>query len=266
MSALAGADRCLRRLVLASGVLLLLSGYAEAQNPKPKSAPSTAPQPKPSPGFVDTVLKVLGISDAPGTLKGPGEEVTSGALWVTDLASNRAHPVTNQGRYRSPVFVPGNNAILALNGTDLVRFTAGSGEMKTLHPVAGVTKLVGCSSEDPDKVLVLEPGGAGGHPRIGLLSVRSGSVAPLAYDSRSSADLQMVENLEGWTRKYAGKEVYVRRQTKQALSGIVEWSDVFLKTNGKEPIDVSQCGGSNCGQPSLSADGRLLVFVKSESE
>lgn len=266
MSALVRANRCLRRLALASGVLLLLSGYAEGQNPKPKSAPPTAPQPKPSPGFVDTVLKILGISDAPGTLKGPGDEVTSGALWMTDLSSNRAHPVTNQGRYRSPVFVPGSNAILTLNGSDLVRFSAASGEMKKLFPVAGVTKLVGVSSDDPDKVLVLESGGAGGHPRIGLLSVRTGNIAPLAYDSRSSADLQMVENLEGWTRNYSGNQVYVRRQTKQALSGVVEWSDVFLKADGREPMNVSQCGGSNCGQPSLSADGRLLVFVKSEPE
>jgi hypothetical protein len=212
------------------------------------------------------VLKILGISDAPGTLKGPGDEVTSGVLWVTDLSSNRAHAVTHQGRYRSPVFVPGSNAILALDGSNLVRFSAGSGEMRNLYPVAGVTKLVGSSSDDPDKVLVLESGVAGGHPRIGLLSLRTGSIAPLAYDSGSSADLQMVENLEGWTRRYAGKEVYVRRQTKQALSGVVEWSDVFLKADGQEPMNVSQCGGSNCGQPSLSADGRLLVFVKSESD
>ncbi len=259
-------NRRLRRFVLASGVLLLLSGYAEGQNPKPKSTPSATPQSKPSPGFVDTVLKILGVSDTPGTLKGPGDEITSGALWITDLSSQTAHPVTNQGRYRSPVFVPGSNAILALSGSDLVRFSAGSGDMKKLFPVAGVTKLVGCSSDDPDKVLVLAPGDAAGHPRIGLLSVRAGNVAPLAYDASSSADLQMVENLEGWTRRYADKQVYVRRQTKQALSGVVEWSDVILKADGQEPINVSQCGGSNCGQPSLSADGRLLVFVKVEPE
>lgn len=245
---------------------MLLCGYTEGQNQKPKPAPATAPQPKPSPGFVDRVLKILGVSDSPGTLKGPGDEVTSGALWMSDLGSKTTHSVTSDGRYRSPVFVPGSNAILALNGSDLVRFSAGSGEMIKLYPIAGVTKLVGCSSGDPDKVLVLRSGDAGAHPRIGLLSVSTGNVAPLAYDSGSAADLQMVENLEGWTRRYADKQVYVRRQTKQALSGVVEWSDVFLKADGQEPINVSQCGGANCGQPSLSADGRLLVFVKSEPE
>jgi len=259
-------NRGLRRLAPALGVVLLMCGSAVGQNQKPKPVPSTAPQPKPSPGFVDRVLKFLGVSDSPGTLKGPGDEVVSGALWMTDLGSRATHAVTREGRFRSPVFVPGSGAILALSGNDLVRISAGSGEMMKLYPIAGVTKLVGCSAEDPDKVLVLRSGEAGGRPRIGLLSVSTGNVAPVGYDPGSGADLQMVENLEGWTRRYADTQVYVRRQTKQALSGVVEWSDVFLKADDQEPVDVSQCGGSNCGQPSLSADGRLLVFVKSEPE
>jgi hypothetical protein len=115
-------------------------------------------------------------------------------------------------------------------------------------------------------VLILQSGDAGGHPRIGLLSVSTAKVTPLAYDAGSNADLQMVENIEGWTRTYGDKQIYVRRQTKQALSGVIEWSDVFLKADGQTPIDVSQCNGANCGQPSLSADGRLLVFVKVEPE
>jgi len=247
-------------------LVLILNSAAEGQDAKPKPAPPTAAKEKPSPGFIDRVLKFLGIADSPGTLKGPGDEVTSGEVWVADLGSLATHAVASGGSYRSPVFVPGSNEILALSGTELVRFPAGSGEPKKLYAASGVTKLVACSADNPDNVLILQSGDTSGRPRIGLLSVSSAKITPLAYDPSSSADLQMVENLEGWTRIYGEKRVYVRRQTKQALSGVVEWSDVFLKADGQEPIDVSQCKGTNCGQPSLSADGRLLVFVKAAPE
>jgi len=248
-------------------LMLVLGGAAAGQNQKPQgSAPAPAPAKKQSPDFIDKVLKILGISDSPGTLKGPGDEVVSGEVWMADLGSQTTHSVGRGGRYRSPVFVPGSNEILALSGTDLMRFSAGSGEPKKLYPVAAVTKLVGFSADDPDKVLIVQTDDASGHPRIGLLSVGTAKVTPLAYDPSSSADLQMIENLKGWTRTYGNKQVYVRRQTKQALSGVVEWSDVFLKADGQEAIDVSQCNGTNCGQPSLSADGRLLVFVKTAPE
>lgn len=257
----------MRRVVLALSIMLVLGGAAAGQNQKPQgNASAPAPAKKQSPDFIDKVLKFLGISDSPGTLKGPGDEVVRGELWVADLGSQAIRAAGKGDGYRSPVFLPGSNDILALSGSDVVRFPAGGGEMKKLYSIAGVTKLVGFSADDPDTLLILQSGDAGGHPRIGLLSVSTAKVTPLAYDPTSSADLQMVENLEGWTRTYGDKQVYVRRQTKQALSGVVEWSDVFLRADGQEPMDVSQCKGTNCGQPSLSADGRLLVFVKTESE
>lgn len=248
-------------------LMLVLGGAAAGQNQKPQgSVPAPAPAKKQSPDFIDKVLKFIGISDSPGTLKGPGDEVVRGELWVADLGSQTIRAIGKGDSYRSPVFIPGSNDILALSGSDMVRFSTGYGQMKRLYSIAGLTKLVGFSADDPDKVLILQTDDASGHPRIGLLSVSTAKVTPLTYDPNSSADLQMIENLKGWTRTYGKKQVYVRRQTKQALSGVVEWSDVFLKADGQEAINVSQCKGTNCGQPSLSADGQLLVFVKTEPE
>jgi len=264
--ALALGERVIRRLALVVCLALFLVGASAGQNQTPKPPAAPPAKQKSAPGFIDRVLKYLGIADSPGTLKGPGDEVASGELWVADTGSLANHAVASGGSYRSPVFVPGSNEILALSGAELVRFSAGSGEPKNLYSVAGVTKLVAFSADDPDSVLILQSGDGSGHPRVGLLSLSSARVTPLAYDPSSSADLQMIENLEGWTRIYGDKRVYVRRQTKQAVSGVVEWSDVFLRIDGQEPIDVSQCKGSNCGQPSLSADGRMLVFVKAEPE
>jgi hypothetical protein len=255
-----------RRLAPALCFLLFFSVSAAPQNQKPKPAPAPTGKQKSPSSFIDRVLKYLGISDSPGTLKGPGDEAVAGELWVADLSTPVTHAVAAAGRYRSPVFVPGSNEILALSATDLLRFSLTSKEPKKLYTIEGVNKLIGFSADDPDNLLILRSEDASGHPRVGLLSLSSAKITPLAYDPASSTDLQMVENLEGWTRTYGDKLIFVRRQTKQALSGTVEWSDVFLKADDQEPINVSRCNGANCGQPSLSADGRLLVFVKSEPE
>jgi hypothetical protein len=132
--------------------------------------------------------------------------------------------------------------------------------------VSAIFKLLGSGSEDPGKVLILLQGEAGDRPRVGLLTVSTGAVTVVPYDAASNQDLQMLESLQGWSRTYGDKYIYVKRQTKQAFSGTVEWSDVFLNVGNREPVDVSRCDGANCGQPSLSEDGRLLVFVKAETE
>ena len=251
----------MRRPIACLLVMLLVSASSELAQ---KNAPAGKQKPRTS--FTERLLKFLGISASPGTLKGPGDEVTSGQLWLADLQAKTTHPLTSSEGYRSPIFFAGNKDVLALRGLEVIRLPSAGGEGKSLYSVDGILKLVGASSEDAATVLILLRGKAGGQPRVGLLTVGTGAVTPLPYDPTSSQDLQMVEDLGGWSRIYGDRNVYVRRQGKQALSGTVEWSDVFLQVDSQPPVDVSQCDGVNCGQPSLSADGHWLVFVRAEAE
>lgn len=129
-----------------------------------------------------------------------------------------------------------------------MRVLPAGGEGKKLYSIDSIIKLVGSGSEDPGKVLILLRGEAGSHPRVALLTVSTGAITVVPYDPASDQDLQMVENLQGWSRTYDDQHVYVKRQSKQALSGTVEWSDVFLKVRNREE------------------NGRLLVFVKATAE
>jgi hypothetical protein len=239
---------------------LLSASSARAQNNAPAS------QQKPPTSLAERLLKFLGISDSPGTLKGPGDEVASGDLWLADLQARTTRALTSSGGYRSPIFLAGNKDVLALRGTEVVRVASAGGEGKKLYSVDSIQKLVGASSEDAATVLILLRGQADGHPRVGLLTVSTGAVRPVPYDPASSQDLQTVEDLGGWSRTYGDQHIFVRRRSKQALSGTVEWSDVFLQADSEPSADVSQCDGVNCGQPSLSADRHWLVFVKTKAE
>jgi len=115
--------------------------------------------------------------------------------------------------------------------------------------------------DDPDKVFVLTRDAAG-HPGVALLSLSGGKLDPLSYDASSSEDRHMVEHLSSWDRAYGDTSVYIDQQTKSGMAGTLAWTDAFLRAGAGAPIDVSNCDGVNCGQPSLSADRKLVAFVK----
>jgi hypothetical protein len=98
-----------------------------------------------------------------------------------------------------------------------------------------------------------------------LLSVSTGKVEPVPYDSASSEDRQMLEHLRSGDRVCGDKSVYVKRSSKESVAGSVQWTDVFLKLGAAEAINVSECDEVNCGQPSLAPDGRLVVFLKAQN-
>jgi len=251
------------RRPLAFLLLMLLasasSGLAQKDAPAGKQKPQTS--------FTERVLKFLGISASPGTLKGPGDEITSGQLWLGDLQAKTARQLTSSEGYRSPIFLVGNKDLLALRGSEVIRIPTAGGEAKRLYSVDGILKLVGASSQDAATVLILlRTEAGGGHPRVGELTLSTGKITPLPYDPASGEDLQMVEDLAGWSRTVGERHIYVGKQSKKALSSTVEWRDVFLQVDNQPPVDVSQCDGVNCGQPSLSADGHWLVFVKADAE
>jgi Tol biopolymer transport system component len=230
-----------------------------AQAPTPHNPPPAKERKTES--FLERVLRVSGISASPTTLKGPGDEVQSGQIWLIELGSGNKQSLTAEGRYRSPVFAPEGKSIYALRGTDLVRLSGGAPQK--LSSIKGISKLVGFSEDDADKVLILVADDAGKWI-VELLSVSTGKVEVIPYASDSGADLQMLEHLRSWDRTYGDKTVYVKRQSKSSLSGPVEWTDVFLKQGASAPVNISACDQLNCGQPSLSPDGKRLLFVEAE--
>ncbi|HSU60726.1 MAG TPA: hypothetical protein VLI55_15545 [Bryobacteraceae bacterium] len=228
-----------------------------------KNAP---PRQQKQSSFTERLLKFLGISDSPGTLKSPSDEVVSGELWLADLNSQTTHAVTSGDGYQSPIFLTGANEVLSLRRGDVVRIPATGGEGRRLYSRNAILKLVAANSADSGTVLVLLRAEAEGRPGVGLLTISTGAITPVPYDANSSHDLQMIEDLAGWSRTYADKRIYVKRQSKPALSGTVEWSDVFLQAGNQPAANISRCAGVNCGQPSLSADGHSLVFIRSTAE
>jgi hypothetical protein len=244
--------------------LLLLSlaavawvGALSSQTAKPAKPPPPSVGQKPS-YFWQRVLRFTGISINAATLK--GTEVLAGQVWVVDLRSGTRTRTTASGGYRSPLFIPGSTELLALKGMDVMRIASPELKPHKLYTIDGVSKLVSFGADDPDQVLLLKEDDAG-RVSVHVFALQTGKLTPLAYDTESKEDEQMLESLQGWQRTYGDKTVYVKHVSKQAMSGPVEWSEVFLKLPGADSKDVSHCDGVDCGQPSLSADGARVAFI-----
>lgn len=243
--------------------LLVTPVFSQAPATPSKNTQTAPPKAK---SFVDRVLEFLSISYTPGAQKSLEGDALKGQIWVANLKSNSLHPLSVSGDYRSPVFLASGSDVLALHGADVVRIPSTGGDGVKLYSVDGILKLVGAGSSDPNQILVLLRNDSGSHPRVGLLATETGTVTDMPYDPTSSEDLQMIEDLEGWSRTVGEKRVFVKRQSREDISGTLEWTDVFLIEDGRQPVDETHCEAVNCGQPSLSRDGNLLVFVKQRSE
>lgn len=213
--------------------------------------------------FIDFLLKTTGISATPSLQKGFDAEIAEGDIWVVDINSGESLRITENGGYHSPVFMPDDNNILALRGNTVVRMAKNGGKTEVLHTIQGLEKLVGFNKEDMDNLLIFLEGKDGKYS-VGFLSLKSGQVTSIQYDSNSKVHWNMINHIKDWERVYGDVSVYSRSQVKRSLAGKIEWTDVFIEKGKEEPVNLTRSNGVSCGQPSLSYDGRQVVFVKTK--
>lgn len=95
-----------------------------------------------------------------------------------------------------------------------------------------------------------------------MLALKSGQITPLPHDRDSKTHRRMMSHLRGDDREYEDVAVYVKAESKARLGGQVEWTDVYVKQANVAPVNISRCDEVDCGQPTLSPDGKRVAFIK----
>ena len=145
--------------------------------------------------LINRLLRVSGLTAAPGQMRGPGDEVEAGNIWIASLDQRTARALTADSGYRSPVFSPTDGAIFALKGDLIVRVPADGGKPAAVRKVSGALKLIGFDGKSPDEAVVLLDNGVGSP--LAVVSLKSGAVTPLPYNAKSEDDRRMLAQVRG---------------------------------------------------------------------
>jgi hypothetical protein len=201
------------------------------------------------------VLRIAGIPAVPRDVRGKIDDF-EGDLYLTTADGKTARRrLTEGGGFRSPVFAPDDEHVLALWHGQLMRVATDRSVVvpEPLLDLPGVTWLGGLSEIDPNVLVVLRD--KRGHRGPAVVCLDSLRLAELPSERREINDL--LRRLRSAARLY-GHTVVVTQAHPDAKG-----SDVRVELPDQEAIDVSRCGGDFCGQGALSVDGRRVVFVRS---
>jgi hypothetical protein len=224
------------------------------------TAQQQPPPPAPKESIIAKLLRIAGLTVAPTQMRGPGEEVTPGNVWIVEVDGRAPRALTFDGGYRSPVIGP-DGSVYALKADSVVRLSADQGQASPVQKAGGVRKLVGFDPAARDEVVVLLEAPVSGAP-LAALSLKTGAVTPLPHDVQSEDERTLVAQIRGQDRVYGDMVVYTKTETKRGLARPIEWTDIYVKRANDAPQNVSACDGVNCVQPALSADRRRVVFIK----
>jgi hypothetical protein len=177
-----------------------------------------------------------------------------GRVWIVDLTTGERRQVSSADHLAWPVLGLDRSTIFALRGRQVVRLTLPGGEIAPVGPEADWRKLVGVDAMGD----VL--GFVAGRPRAQpALMTENGrlSLLPQPETEQEKARISMLlqENYA-----YAdGRRLLVTRSQRGGRG-----YDISLAADDSTK-NLSDCGDDACGQPSLSPDGRYVLYIRASA-
>ena len=190
------------------------------------------------------LMRVTGLSVTSRGLR--GDEKLAGEVWVAKLSPAVRTPWATDGTYRSPIFTPDGQAVLAIRDGRIIRIPSAGGAPEDLGVEAGEARLIAFHRENPDLVVILKRQPA----ELGLINLTKATYTPAPVEQES------LQNLWNWASE---------RDDLRLFQGRFDGSpdlNVFLQRGDAERRNISRCKDADCGQPSLSPDGQQVVYVK----
>ena len=192
---------------------------------------------------------ILGITATPKALRDGTLPVTTGDVCIVPARGGEAQDLTEGGGYSSPIFLPGEEDVLALRGDDLMRVSIDGGSPRKVGTIPGVHKLLGIDPARPQLIFFL------GATAVGAFDLS----ASHRHDVDATPEPKMLRYLRGEERHFGDVRVYVERRS----DPLGDWEDVAMQAGGKRPRFLTS-GSRRVSnrQPTLSHDGMFVAFVR----
>src|SRR5262245_18299482 len=96
----------------------------------------------------------VGIGASPRMQKPyPGDRVRGDVFLMDARGTAPAERLTSGGKFHSPIFLPGDEKLLALEDDRLVEIEIAGGDPRELARLAGESRLIGLDPHRPNEVL-----------------------------------------------------------------------------------------------------------------
>ncbi len=204
--------------------------------------------------FLTALLRFTGITVTPSTVRGSEGFFMTGDIWLVQLGEaqiSEPRKITSAGTYHTPLWIPGEQSILAMKEGRLIRLNPDGKEEETLHTLKDNTELLGFDRTNSNFTLVLQDS------IVGILSVKSGQITPLSYDKEK--DRYRVDQLRSDFRDYGTTQVSIENKDIKDSQGHFKKVNTIHINLGNKDIQIA-CP-SACSQPALKEDGRQLLFI-----
>lgn len=211
--------------------------------------------------FTSTLLRITGINSTPSKARGE-KTFIQGNLWlvkINELGTSEPKQLTNDGAYRSPLWIPGSDKILAIKADKLIQLDTDGSEEKIRHRFSDSTILVGFDKRDANSILILQ----GSTLVPAMFSLANKQITFLPYNIKEdSEDRKVLCGLArsvSSARDYGYIKVLVDSKIRVDAGGYEEEINKIHIKDGEQDT-VILCP-ADCAQPALTEDGRRLIFV-----
>jgi hypothetical protein len=194
-------------------------------------------------------LDYLGlVFKAVGSLGGGADR---GQVWIVDLATGARSRVTDADDLAWPVLGLDHSTIFALRGRQMVRLTLPGGKVVPVGPETNWRRLLGV--EGSGYVLGFIESQPRAQPAV---MTEKGELLLLPQPDTEQEKVRVSMLLQENLAYTNGRQLRVTRSRRGGRG-----YDVNL-VDGDTVKNLSDCGDDACGQPSLSPDGRYVLYIR----
>jgi len=208
--------------------------------------------------FVQKMLRIFGIT-ATTSLQKSDDHISSGQIWICSVDGEGHRLVTAETGFRSPILLPGNEDIIALEKETVMHIDIAAAKVTEIKTLRKASKIIGYDKDDPKEVYLLCKD-KHDRPTLVNFNLETGKQKDVIYDASDTSEQLLLNYVSSEQRNYDGINLFVESNTDFITKE--EWRHIFIRRRDGTLKNITEGEEANFGQPALSHDKQLITYIK----